>query len=101
LAEKCVWSSLNKYVAYCAVPSNVPIGNYPDDWYQGNVSFVDNIYKIDLSLPSMQLLYSLPTDQNIDATSPSLDQKENYIFFTNKNDYSLWGLKIKGLMPQI
>jgi len=101
LPEKCVWSTLSKTVAYCAVPTSVGIGNYPDDWYQGNVSFVDNIYKIDVSLPSMQLLYSLPQDQNIDAINLFLDAKENHLFFTNKNDYYLWGLTIKGLLPKI
>lgn len=95
LAEKCVWSTLNKTVAYCAVPTSIPIGNYPDDWYQGRVSFVDNIYKIDASLPAMQLLYSLPQDQNIDATKLFLDQKENNLYFTNKKDHFLWGLTIK------
>ena len=101
LPEKCLWSTLNKTVAYCAVPTNIAIGNYPDDWYQGNVSFVDNIYKIDVSLPAMQLLYSLPQDQSIDAINLFLDQKENNLYFTNKNDYSLWGLNLIGLIPKM
>ena len=101
LAEKCVWSTLNKTVAYCAVPTSIPNGNYPDSWYQGNVSFTDNIYKIDMSLPAVQLLYNLPQNQNIDAINLSLDQKEKYLFFTNKNDYYLWGLNLTGLIPKM
>ena len=101
LPEKCVWSTLKPSVAYCAIPINVGIGNYPDDWYQGNVSFVDNIYKIDMTLPSAELLYSLPQDQNIDATNLFLDQQENHLYFTNKNDYNLWGLNIANLVPTI
>lgn len=99
LPEKCVWSKLSKTTAYCAIPATIPIGNYPDDWYKGNVSFVDNIYKVDLSLPAVQLIYSLPQDQNIDAINPFLDAKEENLYFTNKNDYFLWGLTIKGLIP--
>ncbi len=97
LPEKCVWSTLNKNIAYCAVPTSIAIGKYPDDWYQGNVSFVDNIYKMDVSLPSMNLIYSLPKDQNIDAINLNLDQKENELYFTNKNDFYLWGLDLKNL----
>jgi hypothetical protein len=99
LPEKCVWSKLKKTTAYCAVPSTIPIANYPDDWYKGNISFVDNIYKLDLTLPAFQLLYSLPKDQNIDIINPFLDAKEDNLYFTNKNDYFLWGLTIKGLTP--
>ena len=97
LPEKCVWSKLNKAVAYCAIPNAIPIGNYPDDWYQGNVSFVDNIYKIDLTIPAVKLLYSLPKNQSIDVINPFLDPKEENLYFTNKNDYYLWGLTVKGL----
>jgi hypothetical protein len=99
LPEKCVWSKLSKTTAYCAVPSTIPIGNYPDDWYKGNISFTDNIYKVNLSLPAVQFLYSLPKDQNIDVINPFLDAKEENLYFTNKNDYFLWGLNIKGLSP--
>lgn len=99
LPEKCVWSKLNKTTAYCAVPTTIPIGNYPDDWYKGKISFADNIYKVDIALPAVQLLYKLPTDQTIDATNLFLDAKENNLYFTNKNDYFLWGLTIKDLLP--
>lgn len=99
LPEKCVWSKLSKTTAYCAIPTSIPAGNYPDDWYKGNVSFVDNIYKVDLTLPAVQLLYSLPKDQKIDAFDMFLDAKESNLYFTNKDDYFLWGLTIKGLIP--
>jgi hypothetical protein len=97
--EKCVWSKLSKTTAYCAVPTTIPTGSYPDDWYQGSVSFVDNIYKVDLSLPAVQLLYKLPADQSIDAINLFLDPKEENLYFTNKSDYYLWGLTIKSLSP--
>jgi hypothetical protein len=97
LAEKCVWSKLFKTIAYCAIPTTIPIGNYPDAWYQGNVSFVDNIYKVDMNLQSVNLLYRLPTDQSIDAINLFLDTKEENLYFTNKYNYHLWGLSIKGL----
>jgi hypothetical protein len=99
LPEKCVWSKQNKTTAYCAVPTIIPIGNYPDDWYQGNISFVDNIYKVDLLLSAVQLIYKLPTNQSIDAINLFLDAKEENLYFTNKNDYYLWGLTVKGLTP--
>ena len=99
LPEKCVWSKTSKTTAYCAIPASVPIANYPDDWYQGNLSFVDNIYKVDLKLPAVQLIYNLPKQENIDAINLFLDAKDENLYFTNKNDYFLWGLTIKGLSP--
>ena len=99
LAEKCVWSKLSKTTAYCAVPNKIPSASYPDDWYQGNISFVDNIYKVDIAASAIQLMYKLPTDQSIDAINLFLDAKEENLYFTNKNDYYLWGLTIKGLTP--
>jgi len=97
LAEKCVWSKLVKTTAYCAVPKTLPSGNYPDDWYQGNVQFNDNIYKIDLNKSSAEIIYTLPTDQSIDAINLFLDTKESNLYFTNKNNYYLWGLNLKGI----
>ena len=46
LPEKCVWATTSD-VLYCAVPKYIDNGNYPDSWYQGEVSFSDVIWKID------------------------------------------------------
>jgi len=47
IADKCVWSQVQKGVLYCAVPQSIPGGHYPENWYEGLVSFSDRIVRID------------------------------------------------------
>lgn len=96
LADKCVWSTLRKNEVYCAVPNTIPDGTYPDDWYKGKVSFVDKIWHLDITTGEVHLLANLLdiSDTLIDATYLTLDPKENYLYFINKNDLTLWSLDL-------
>lgn len=94
LPEKCVWSKIHKTLLYCAIPTLIPDGGYPEKWYQGSVSFVDNIWSMDVETGDQRLIYS-PLDSgkpSQDATNLTLNDKENYLFFINKKDLTLWGL---------
>jgi hypothetical protein len=95
LPEKCVWSK-QSIVVYCAVPKNIPVGNYPDSWYQGEVSFKDQIWKIDLSNNTTTMVADPNgiVGEEIDGIKLSLDSSENYLFFINKKDNSLWELSL-------
>ncbi len=96
--EKCVWGSKTTTDLYCANPTFAPQNvQYPDDWYKGKVHFSDDIWKLDTTtgeLTRLAVLKSL-TNQDIDAVSLSLDEKDNYLVFINKNDLTLWSLKVK------
>lgn len=94
LPEKCVWSAKQVTIVYCAVPQYLPSGLYPDSWYQGTISFTDDIWKIDASTGSTKLLASLTatSKEEIDVIRPFLDPQEKYLFFTNKRDGSFWNL---------
>lgn len=96
LADKCVWSRLHTSDIYCAVPTEIPAGLYPDDWYKGNVSFVDQIWYLDSSTGEVRLLANLLNLSNdlIDAANLSLDPKENFLYFINKRDLTLWSLDL-------
>lgn len=95
-ADKCVWSK--KYVdeVYCAVPTEIPAGIYPDDWYRGNVSFVDQIWHLDTTTGEVHLMASLLnlSDELIDATDLALGPREDYLYFINKRDLTLWSLDL-------
>lgn len=96
LPEKCVWSSKEKTVIYCAVTAGYSDGQYPDDWYQGTVSFSDNIYKIDTVTGGISSNFTVSTgDKPIDVTNLVLSSDESHLIFINKIDGSLWSLKIK------
>jgi hypothetical protein len=96
LPTKCVWSTKNISLIYCGVPEQIPSGNYPDDWYQGNVSFTDDFMSINLKTATTTLL-AVPSaliNQNIDATNLFLSPKEDFLFFLNKKDGTLWSLSL-------
>lgn len=96
LPEKCTWSKKQPSLVYCAVPQYLPNGAYPDSWYQGMISFVDDIWQINAATGSTKLLASLTatSKEQIDVTKPFLDPRENYLFFTNKSGGALWSLAL-------
>lgn len=96
LPEKCVWSTKNDGVVFCAVPKSIPSNKYPDSWYQGIVSFDDAIWMVNASTSQSELLVDPKEKQGveIDATNLILDADENYLLFTNKKDSQLWGLRL-------
>lgn len=96
LPEKCVWSKNDKVTLYCAVPPTVSVGGYPDDWYQGFVSFSDTFWKINAETGFTDSLMSSENKelQPIDAVEPKLSPDETLLLFINKKDESLWSLKL-------
>ncbi len=93
MPEKCVWSKIKKEIIYCAVPASVPEGIYPDSWYQGLVSFSDRIWKVDVLNGSTEII-SAENNQDFDFINLFTSKNEDYIFFQNKKDGTLWSLKI-------
>jgi hypothetical protein len=96
LPEKCVWGSGND-VIYCAVPKTIS-GTYPDDWYQGTISFSDQFWKIDAKTENTTLLFDPSTitgGEEADGIKLATDTGENYLFFVNKKDSYLWEYALK------
>lgn len=96
LADKCIWGNFYKEMVYCGVPSQPVSGTYPDDWYKGTVSFIDKIWQENSTTGEIKLISSIvdTSDRVIDAFSLGLDSKDNFLFFMNKNDLSLWSLDL-------
>ncbi len=97
LAEKCVWSYDSSNI-YCAVPKDGISGSqYPDTWYQGEISFSDDIWKINVESNTATKIFdpALQAGEQIDATKLSLNKNGDYLFFVNKIDSYLWGLELK------
>lgn len=99
LPEKCVWSKLKKDVLYCGAPQTVPSGSFPDSWYQGVVSFSDDIWMIDTTTEVTTMLVTpiKIAGEEIDATKLALSPDESFLFFVNKKDSAPWSLKLTGL----
>ncbi len=102
LTEKCVWSAKEKSALFCAIAKTIPQGNYPDDWYQGNVSFSDEIWKIDLESGSTKIYFTPEKEvgQRLDMVNLSVTPEENELLFQNKTDGgTLWILRLnEGLL---
>ncbi len=96
LPEKCIWSSKEKDMLYCAVPEDVAIGDYPDVWYQGRIFFNDSLWKINTKTSETRLIANLNrlSGESIDVINPALSPSEDYMIFSNKSDLSLWGLRL-------
>jgi hypothetical protein len=97
ISDKCVWGELDPKILYCAIPKIIAPNKYPDVWYQGVVSFNDNIWKINTETGAMEELYQIGSNENaeIDAIDLKISKDDSYLAFTNKKDLSLWLLKIK------
>ena len=81
---------------YCGIPVEIPSAVYPDTWYQGLVSFSDNLWSIDTADGTTDLLVQLPGEakQTIDVIEPKLSPSENLLIFINKNDLTLWSFEL-------
>lgn len=92
LASKCAWAATTTSSAiYCGVPAYFPAGIYPDDWYKGKVSFSDRLLKINIAVPEIK---ENLTEQTFDIEKITADPKGYYLYFIDKNDETLWGLKL-------
>lgn len=90
LPEKCIWNKINTII-YCSAPKSIPPGIYPDSWYQGEVSFSDDIWKIDIQSGTASIILE---GEELDGIKFALNESENYLFFVNKKDSYLWELKL-------
>ena len=96
LADKCVWGNTNTKILYCAIPQTITTDDYPDSWYQGLMSFSDNIWKIDTNTGATEELYQIGSNENanIDVFDLKISTDDQYLVFSNKTDLSLWLLKL-------
>ena len=96
IADKCVWTA-NDASVYCGIPMDPSAdASYPDDWYQGAVSFNDRIWKIDVASRYAQLVldFNKETNTTLDAEALAIDPMNTTLVFVNKNDGSLWSYSL-------
>ncbi|MBI2049006.1 MAG: hypothetical protein HYT29_01025 [Parcubacteria group bacterium] len=96
LSEKCAWGIKEPSVVYCGVPDFLPQGYFPDDWYQGGVSFSDALWRVQTETGIAEKI-SLPerdVGESVDVIEPVLSPNDDFLFFINKKDSSLWSLKL-------
>jgi len=88
LPEKCTYVMT---LYYCAVPNNAPAGTYPDNWYQGSVSFNDDLWVVDYTNKKQTFIESLNANSNsIDAIKLQLTNNAKTLYFIDKKTSLLW-----------
>lgn len=97
LPEKCVWDSISTDIIYCGVPNNPEESSYPDSWYKGIVSFNDELWKINIKTGEVVSVAAFKdiTNVPVDITKPQVSKSGEYVVFVNKNNLSLWSIKVK------
>ncbi len=92
LPEKCAWQAGSLW-AICAVPSQVPRAMYPDEWYQGLITFQDEFWKIEVSPFRTTKLYTPEKDH--DFINPVLGPDGSFLYVTDKETGYLWNLRVE------
>lgn len=97
LAQKCIWSSINADVFYCATPVGGLFGQSPDDWFMGRTNYSDYIWTYNVSLEQSDLVINPKDKHNLDLDiyDLKLDSDERFIAFINKKDLTLWALRLR------
>ena len=96
MPEKCVWSTIKKDNLICAVPTNIPNAQYPEDWYRGNTAFTDSIWEVNITTGEAHQVATLLNfpGELLDAINLTLDTKENVLYFINNRDLTLWSVNL-------
>ncbi len=91
LASKCSWGE--KDFLICAIPRTLPRGTegLPDDWFQGRVTFTDDIFSIDKNTGAQfHFYYFTDSDGLFDVTNISIFKTNDIISFNKRQDGTLW-----------
>ncbi len=94
--EKCAWGKKDTKFVYCAVPKNFIGAGELTNWYKGNISTNDDVWKYDLENKTSMIVADLNKEsgENIDVVKPVLSDNDQYLVFINKRDNSLWSLDL-------
>jgi len=87
--EKCAADGI---VLWCGAPTAPPTGSYPDDWYQGAVSFDDIIWQVNTATGNATLV-SIPSEDvgvALDVTNMQVSKGGAMLLFIDKNTGALW-----------
>ncbi len=89
--EKCAWKT--NIIIICSIPSVLPTNNMPDSWYQGLVSFSDEIWIYDTDTDASEQISNFKEEVlEVDVINPIISPDNSLLVFTNKKDYTLWAM---------
>lgn len=100
--EQCAWT-LKEQLAYCAAPAVHVAADFLDSYHRGEASVPDTIVEIS-SNQNVTLPVATPGSrdggESSDIVNLAVSPSGNYLLFINKNDRSLWGVRLFDTAPQ-
>ncbi|MDO8523147.1 MAG: hypothetical protein Q7S12_02585 [bacterium] len=91
IAEKCAFLNNLKTSVYCAAPNTMPLAKYPDAWWQGAVSFRDDLFIINTVDGKVTDIAA----SSLDIVRPSILSDDSFMVFRDKTTGFLWSMKLK------
>lgn len=91
IVDKCVFASADKI--YCAIPRFIsPGGVLPDDYLRGSLHTADRIVALDTDKKEIREVF---TEGTFDISDLIITSNEEYLFFVDRRDGTLWRYKLK------
>ena len=89
IPEKCTFGTA---ALFCASSDTSSDYNFPDNWYRGEISFADTIWKVYLDTFGLEIVVDTlkESGRELDIISPQVGTNDSFLYFINKNDQSLW-----------
>ncbi len=96
LISKAVWSRDSKTIYY-ALPLSLPANAVlPNDYFEKPIHTKDSFWKMDTETGRSERIISLEdTAGEHDSIDLFLDQKEEFLFFTDRNDGKLYRIRLQ------
>ena len=100
-AEKCSWSA-DSSIIFCAVPQQLPVAEYPDSWYRGEIVTVDQIWSLNPQTAEATKLFDPSKNSELkefDTRKILVSGDKRRLYLLTKNQ-ALWELDLDSL-PKI
>lgn len=96
LPEKCAWKKDRMHILCGSFPATRE--RLPDIWYQGRVPLRDTFWLANTKTNELVFIADPEKEesakQSFDVVNPLFSSDGNYFVFVNKNDETLWSMKI-------
>ncbi len=94
LADKCAWAS-DSISFYCGVPAYFGNDILPDAWYQGTVSFSDELWRMNVNANVSNVVLTPNNESHdFDITNIEIAQDQSLVTFIDKGTLTLWALEM-------
>jgi len=102
IPEKCATLPESVTVVLCAGSTKKLDGTMPDSWYKGIVPLVDDLWSINTTTGTLELLSAVTneTGRQIDISNLLFNHNGSRLYFTDSSSHNLWLFELTSLNNQ-